>query len=219
MEWAPAKKGTLGMGSRKKRVPSEGAPAGRGSPKKYPRKGLPQNYVSHFERKGEPMNEYVAVCLLCLVVACGRGSGGVDSDAKSSCLPTCLRSFAMDCVPDGACVHQTNATTGITNLCWDNGVSEILNSKANPMITVSKGGSTCYSMSFITSGALWSVSDPSGSVLATFTPASGTDSYLVTCSGGQPQTVDATCASTSPVLGISAASSGNNCTAAGTCGS
>jgi len=162
------------------------------------------------------MRVAIAVCACALAVGCEGGDGG-SNGAPSSCLPSCLQGFAATCMPAGECVHQTDPTTGITNLCWENGVSQILSMSVNPAITVKNSDGVCYSLSFDPSGA-WSLSDPSGRVVATLAASSGRDGYTVTCSGGQPQSLDAACARTSPVLVMQEASSGDNCSVEGDCG-
>jgi hypothetical protein len=153
-----------------------------------------------------------------------RGEGGAGSGTASradsaadgvtqACLPPCLQGFAVDCVPDGLCVYQMNTETGIVNMCWENGVQEILNPIGPVLVTMKAAGAVCYSLHLY--GSMLALYDGSDVIVATI--ASSANAYTVTCTGSQPVTISEACAATSPVFTQSAAISGDNCSTPGPC--
>ena len=189
----------------------------------------------------------LAICLgmgLLLPASCGGGNGlGFGGDggttistggcANQACLNT-IANLMADCLPSGTCVEQItqSGTTGEAgNVCFSNGIKMSITMGApsgasgpvNMSITAKKGTSVCYSWSLamaMASGSSASesmtVKNASGATVATLAVDTN-GNETITCPGGTPTPIDATCASASTSIStISAAGNSNNCTQ-GTC--
>jgi hypothetical protein len=103
-------------------------------------------------------------------------------------------------------VSQTDLTTGSTNICYSNGVKaiEALNinmstGSVTMTMTYKNGSSTCYSVDIggltATGGGTPTLTfkNASGSTVATGTVDSTTNAVTITCTGGQPVTLNSSC--------------------------
>jgi len=108
------------------------------------------------------------------------GDGGADP-----CKPPCLLHLVNGCLPAGGCTRQGNA------YCYGNGVKQV-NAVGGSQQT-SKNGVLCYTLA--SSGDLsYTYSDPAGATLGTATIGSD-GSETITCPGGAPVTISASCPS------------------------
>ena len=165
---------------------------------------------------------YLAVGILVLAAGCGGssssnpdggggavggaagGGGGVGGTggggASGSCnYPSCLANLATSCQPSGTCVEQTDTTTFASNVCYSNGVKVItaLNlTSGSATITFKKGSTTCYTFEAgvsATGTEALTIKNASGAVIATGTSDTTGSATTITCTGGAPVTLNASC--------------------------
>ena len=147
----------------------------------------------------------------------GNGSVGGSSSSGTCNMPSCVSNLNSTCVPSGTCVEQTDQTTGATNVCYSNGIKEIATIDATTFaidMTIKNGSAVCYSLAISLVAGSGTINDSAGNTVATIsTDASGNG--VITCTGGQPVTLDASCSSSSPLASPTATTS-SSCTQ-GTC--
>jgi hypothetical protein len=157
----------------------------------------------------------------------GGGGAGGGAGAGSCNYPSCLSGLATTCTPSGTCVAQTDLNTFATNVCYSNGVKAItamnINAATGSMsmtVTYKNGSATCYSAEvggFSLTGSTGNMTitfkNASGVAVATGVVDSTTNAVTVTCTGGQPITLDSSCDTGSYT---SSATSDTSCTQ-GTC--
>jgi hypothetical protein len=103
---------------------------------------------------------------------------------------------------------QTNLESGNSNVCYANGVKEIvihdLATDDKTLTVKTSGGATCFSTAFngndvyTTMGSI-TVNDASGATVASVKLDDSGSFYLVTCTGGQQVALDASCSTAWPV--------------------
>ena len=131
------------------------------------------------------------------------GVGGAAGGSSGTCkYPSCIASLGTTCDPSGACVEQTDATTGASNTCYSNGVKVMttfnLTSGAG-VSTIKNASGTCYTMNLAFSptgsSTTLTIKNASGQTVATGTVvvAGATSTTTITCTGGQPVTLDPSC--------------------------
>jgi hypothetical protein len=164
----------------------------------------------------------------------GGGTGGSSIPLTGNCANlTCLNPLndllsACQVGASEACTQQTTISPEwfVENDCYASGVKmQVSQVSMSPgmssmTLTVKRGSSVCYSIEvdgFYASGSLTTavVKNASGTPIATLAEYSTTSVSTVTCPGGAPTAVDATCGSTSGSIG-SGMPTGANCTT-GTC--
>jgi hypothetical protein len=150
----------------------------------------------------------------------GATSGSPDdvSTARTCNWPSCMTSAGKDCLPAGACIQQGSYSTGSANICYANGVKEIIgiDRSFNASMTVKNPTTTCFTMSgsvlplLMGSGAAvtMSLQNGSGNVIGSVAQDLTTNQLTVTCTGSQPVGLDPAC--------ITGLSPSNACTS-GTC--
>jgi hypothetical protein len=156
-----------------------------------------------------------------LSTSCGGSSTGSrnDASATSTCnWPSCMSSAGKDCLPAGACIQQGSYSTGSANICYSNGVKEIIgiDGTFNASMTVKNATMTCFTMSgsvfplIMGGGAAvtMSLQNAAGNVIGSVTQDLSTNQLTVTCTGSLPAVLDPAC--------ITGLSQSNACTA-GTC--
>ncbi len=141
---------------------------------------------------------FLAVGILGLAAGCG---GSSSSNSTGACnYPSCLASLDATCAPSGTCVDQMDATTGLGNSCYSNGVKVLTTydfTSQNIVATIKNAGGTCYTFNIGTSAAgdstyAYIIKNASGQTVATGTrDAAGTT--IITCTGGQPVTLNSSC--------------------------
>jgi hypothetical protein len=128
-----------------------------------------------------------------------------------------MTSAGTDCLPAGACIQEGSYSTGSANICYSNGVKEIIaiDSSFNVSMTVKNASMTCFTLtgsilSIITGGGAvtMSVLNAAGTPIASIAQDLTTNLLTVTCFGGQPAVLDPSC-----MTGLSPS---NTCTS-GTC--
>jgi len=129
----------------------------------------------------------------------GSGTTGGNGSTGTCNIPSCIATLMNACVPSGTCVDQTDLTTYSSNDCFANGVKIITSVDMTTLaivMTYKNGSSTCYSVEATgtTTTAALTIKNASGTVVATGTE--DTTSTTLTCTGGQPVTLDANCDST-----------------------
>src|SRR5450631_1002155 len=131
-------------------------------------------------------------------LATGGTSGG---GASGSCtMPTCLSTALTGCEPSGTCVQQSSTTSFNTNTCYSNGVKVITAvdlSTYAVTVTFKNATKTCLTMSgtgAATSTTL-TMKNGSGTTIGTMTEDTSASASVttVTCTGGQPVTLDSSC--------------------------
>lgn len=140
---------------------------------------------------------FLAVGILGLAVGCG----GSSSNSTGACnYPSCLASLSTACAPSGTCVDQMDATTGLGNSCYSNGVKVLTtydSTSQNIVATIKNPGGTCYTFNVGMSAAgastyAYVIKNASGQAVATGTrDAAGTT--IITCTAGQPVTLNSSC--------------------------
>jgi len=124
----------------------------------------------------------------------GSGGGGAGGQGGGCNYPSCLASLAATCTPSGTCVAQTDLTTGMSSVCYSNGVkvvSSIDQAAQSIVLTFKNGSSICYSYVLGGSSA-GSIRDASGQVIATV-ELDAAGAVSVTCTGGQPTALNSSC--------------------------
>ena len=157
----------------------------------------------------------------------GGGTGGSSIPLTGNCANlTCLNPLndllsACQVGAGEACTRQNTMIPAIViNDCYASGVkmhASMGMDMSSATITVKNGSSICYSL--LMTGILGGVSDvstlvfrnSSGATVATIAVNNTTSVSTVTCPGGTPTVVDATCGNNSGNLG-SAIPTGSNCT-------
>ncbi len=154
----------------------------------------------------------------------GGGSGGSSIPLVGACANlTCLNPLAdlMATCQTGAtdtCTQSmTMGTSIVMNDCYSNGVKTQVRmgmDMASMTMTVKSGNSVCYSI--VASGLLGNVmtivvENSSGTTVATIAENTTTNLEMVTCPGGTPTVVDATCGSAPGGVGNSGMPTGANC--------
>jgi len=148
----------------------------------------------------------------------GSGAGGATatggsagSNGTDSCpLPNCLKSLAPDCAESGDCTTQTDLSTDNWNTCYTNGITERVisnTSTSGRTVTVKKGSSTCFSTAFnqndvIAGTGAITVTNASGTKVASVTIDATSNLYTVTCTGGQAVVLDQSCFNVYPVSAL-----------------
>lgn len=123
----------------------------------------------------------------------GNGGSGGGTGSGSCNAPSCLNGLMTSCEPSGTCVSQMDMTTFASNTCYSNGVKELMAISASGMtMTVKKDSSTCYSVDVSATGVL-TFKNGAGSPVATGTYDKNAGTTTVTCTGGQPVTLNASC--------------------------
>jgi hypothetical protein len=145
----------------------------------------------------------------------GGGAGGTTAAAggngSDSCpLPICLRTLATECAESGDCTTQTDLSTDNWNTCYANGITEKVitdTSTSGRTVTVKKGSAICFSTAFNQSdviagtGAV-TVTNASGTKVASVKVDASTSLYKVTCTGGQEVVLDQSCLNVYPVSAL-----------------
>jgi hypothetical protein len=131
----------------------------------------------------------------------GTGTGGTGgAGASGSCnFPSCLTAlFTAECQPSGTCITQSDATGYTGNTCYSNGVKVIGTidmASLSLIMTYKNSKGVCYSMQVsedaTTGGGVFTFKNSSGTVVGSGT-SDGTTT-TITCTGGQPVTLDSTC--------------------------
>ena len=85
------------------------------------------------------------------VVGTGGATSGTRDDASTARTcnwPSCMTSAGKDCLPVGACIQQGSYSTGSANICYSNGVKEIIgiDRSFNASMTVKNATMTCFTM-------------------------------------------------------------------------
>jgi hypothetical protein len=155
----------------------------------------------------------------------GGGTGGSSIPLVGACANlTCLNPLAdlMATCQTGAtdtCTESmTIGTSIVMNECYSSGVKMQVRmgmDMASMTMTVKRGSSVCYSMvvSGLTGNVMTiAVKDNSGTTVGTITEDSTTSHETVTCPGGTPTVVDATCGSNPGGISGSSLPGGSNCT-------
>ncbi len=153
-----------------------------------------------------------------------EGTGGSTSGSRGDASPTricnwpsCMTSAGMDCLPAGPCIQDGSYSTGSANICYSNGVKEIIaiDRSFNASMTVKNASMTCFTMSgsvlpLITGGSAvtMSILNAEGTPIGSIAQDLTTNLLTVTCFGGQPALLDFSC-----MTGLSPS---NTCTS-GTC--
>jgi hypothetical protein len=134
------------------------------------------------------------------------------SDAGSCVLPSCLTALGANCIPNGPCSQAENVVTGDTYSCYPNGVkqSDVFDPNGGDIvITVENSNGTCYLLHY-------DVNDINSEIPTTVTVTNGADAgfptavinmnvaadgvtWSVTCAGGEPVTLDPSCANAWPI--------------------
>jgi len=132
----------------------------------------------------------------------GLGTGGTSGGgASGSCnMPTCLSTALTGCEPSGTCATQSGTTIFDTNICYSNGVKVITAvdlSTYAVSVTFKSATKTCLTMSgtgAATSTTL-TMKNGSGTTIGTMTEDTSASASVttVTCTGGQPVTLDSSC--------------------------
>jgi hypothetical protein len=150
----------------------------------------------------------------------GAASGSRDdaSTARTCNWPSCMTSAGKDCLPGGACIQQGSNSTGSANICYSNGVKEIIgiDGSLNASVMVKNATITCFTMSgsvlplIVGGGAAvtMSLQNGAGNVIGAVAEDPTTNQLTVTCTGSQPVVLDPSC--------ITGLSTSNACTS-GTC--
>jgi hypothetical protein len=120
-----------------------------------------------------------------------------------------MASAGKECLPSGTCTQQGVISSGSANICYPNGVKEIIGVDGTFMasVTVKNGGTTCFTMAgsvvpLISGGAITlTLKSGTGTVIGTVTADVTANQLSVTCTGGQPVMLDPSC-----IGGLSAAS-------------
>jgi hypothetical protein len=160
----------------------------------------------------------------------GGGTGGSSIPLTGNCANlTCLNPLndllsTCQVGANEACTEQSTVTpavyTIVVNDCYASGVkthASLSMDMSSATITAKNGSSVCYSI--LMTGILYGVSEVStlvvsnsfGTTVATIAVNNTTSVSTVTCPGGTPTVVDATCGNNSGNLG-SAIPTGSNCT-------
>jgi hypothetical protein len=141
----------------------------------------------------------------------GPGAGG--STGTTGCnYPSCLASLATTCQPSGTCVQQTDLTTYASNTCYSNGVKLISSfdlTSGAIVVTFKNASGICYTFNIASSAtgstSTYTIKNAAGQAIATGM-SDGAGNTIITCTGGQPVTLNANCDSST------GASSSANCT-------
>ena len=154
------------------------------------------------------------------VVGTGAATYGSHDDASTARTcnwPSCMTSAGKDCLPAGDCVQQGSYSTGSANICYSNGVKEIIgiDRSFNASMTVKNATTTCFTMigsvlPLMTGGGVvtMSLQNAAGNVIGSVTQDLSTNQLTVTCTDSQPVVLDPAC--------ITGLSMSNACTS-GTC--
>ena len=154
------------------------------------------------------------------VVGTGGATSGSHDDASTARTcnwPSCMTGVGKECLPAGDCIQQGSYSTGSANICYSNGVKEVigLDSSFNASMTLKNATMTCFTMSgsvlpLITGGGVLTMSlqNGAGNVIGVVAQDLTTNQLTVTCAGGQPVVLDPAC--------ITGLSPSNACTS-GTC--
>jgi hypothetical protein len=170
------------------------------------------------------LGTFLAVGIASLVVGCdggssdsGTGTGthtststntvintststSTNTSTSTSCnFPSCLADLLANCTPSGTCVEQVDLTTYSSNVCYSNGVKELMSldmTTGVAVVTVKNGNTTCFTLEEVapvigTSSSL-TIKNGSGQTVATGTNNSD-GTTTITCTGGQPVTFDSSC--------------------------
>jgi hypothetical protein len=140
------------------------------------------------------------------------GTGGASSAAhhdastgRACNWPSCLANVGTDCLPAGACIQQGSYSDGKVNICYANGVKEIIgldgSSSFNATVTVKTAATTCFTMRgsilpLILGGGrqvTMSLEDAAGKVIGTIVADPTINQLIVTCTGSQPVALDPLC--------------------------
>jgi len=165
----------------------------------------------------------------------GQGAGGVTAlggntgttvpltgaCANLTCLNplvALLSNSACEVSATDTCTEQTNLSTYAQSACFSNGV-KMQTDITTMTVTVKSGSSVCYSMvlgSLATSSSMTIVvKNGSGATVATI--ATDGTSDTITCPGGTPTVVDATCGSDSSAVSSGATMPDNSSCTPGVC--
>jgi|GEM_PF-1985950 len=155
------------------------------------------------------------------VVGAGGATSGSRDDASTdrTCnWPSCMTSAGKACLPAGACIQQGSYSTGSANICYSNGVKEVIgiDGSFNASMTIKNATTTCFTMIgsvlplVLGGGAAvtMSLQNAAGNVIGAVTQDQTTNQLTVTCAGSQPVVIDPAC--------ITGLSMSNACTS-GTC--
>ena len=100
-------------------------------------------------------------------------------------------------MPSGTYTEQTDTTTFATNDCFSNGVNVLTSFNQTTgagVVTYKNASSTCYSLELASlTSATFAVKNGSGSVIATGTTEATGSAITITCSGGSPVRLSASC--------------------------
>jgi hypothetical protein len=117
--------------------------------------------------------------------------------------PSCLADLLATCTPSGTCVEQVDLATYSSNVCYSNGVKELMSMDPTTgvaLVTFKNGSTTCFTLEEVASASGTSssltIKNGSGQTVATGTNNSG-GTTTITCTGGQPVTFDSSCDPTS----------------------
>ena len=129
-----------------------------------------------------------------------------------------LSNSACEVSATDTCTEQTNLSTYAQSACFSNGV-KMQTDITTMTVTVKSGSSVCYSMvlgSLATSSSMTIVvKNGSGATVATI--ATDGTSDTITCPGGTPTVVDATCGSDSSAVSSGATMPDNSSCTPGVC--
>jgi hypothetical protein len=144
------------------------------------------------------------------------GTGGTGGPTTCN-WPSCMSSAGTDCLPAGDCIQQGSYSTGSANICYANGVKEIigLDLSFNASVTMKNASKTCFTMNgsvlpLITGGGVVTLSleDRAGNTIGSVVEDLTSNQLTVTCTGSKPVVLDPSC--------ITGLSPSNACTS-GTC--
>lgn len=144
----------------------------------------------------------------------GGASGGGGSTGACN-YPSCLASLGTTCAPSGTCVEQTDTTTFATNDCYSNGVKVLTSfdlTSGAIVATFKNASGICYTFNIgasTTGASTYTIKNGSGQTIATGTSDTAGTTTTITCTGGQPVTLNSAC-------DTSGTSSSASCTT-GTC--
>jgi hypothetical protein len=122
-----------------------------------------------------------------------------------------------DCLPAGGCIQQGSYSTGSANICYANGVKEIIgiDKLFNASATIKNATMTCFTMRgsllpLINGSGVVTMSllNEAGNVIGSVAEDLTTNHLTITCTGSPPVTLDPSC--------ITGLSPSNACTS-GTC--
>jgi hypothetical protein len=131
----------------------------------------------------------------------GLATGGTAGGGTSgSCnMPTCLSTALTGCEPSGTCVQQSSTTSFDTNNCYSNGVKVITTvdlSTYAVSVTFKSPTKTCLTMSGtgdLSGKTTLTMKNSSGTTIGTLSEDTAASVTTVTCTGGQPVTLDPSC--------------------------